>query len=238
MLENFRLIREIDSLMRTIENHEVCIQKESRRIHKIIEQISNRCGQKKIDSDKLKSISLEITSMENDLNFNIGKKEKKESQKASVFTESQISALENELVNLKLTIEDLETRILEKMEIKENLILDIQDADEFEKGANLSLREIKKEVHSFTQIEKEKIQNFQKRITALKGELSLDFKNKLDNTLSKNLRTTSLAKIENKCCHYCKMQIDSIKINAVEDKHQFKTCSQCQRVLMPSSSFY
>ncbi len=238
MIENFKIIKEIDSLDRNIKTFIDLIENQNKRILSINNKINDK--NEKIDklNKELKSISSELTSSENELSSTQQKLEIKVSQKGQVFTDSQIQALDKEIKLYEEKIDSLEETVFSFMEKKESIEENIKDSHTFIKGASNSLIEIQKEVDiEIEQLTKKKT-NTQLRVDTLLKQLPEGYQSKIKGMLDKDFRSTIVATIVDRSCNYCRASLPTQFISDVEDKHILKTCSACKRVFIPSSSSY
>lgn len=238
MLQKFNTIKEIDSLNRKVFELNQTIAKEESRVMKI----ESRIAQKGIEKDELakdiKETSANLAKVENELESYTDKLQKKEAQKASLFTDEQIQAIEREIDTYKNKVDEFENKTFELMEKKEELESLLSDATSFLNGAAKSLIEIGDKVKKETNRLYLEIDKLKPRIENLTASLPADFKYKLELTLKKNLRATIVSTINQGACNYCRASLPSIQISEVEDKHSIKTCKACSRILIPSSCAY
>jgi len=238
MLQKFNTIKEIDSLNRKVLELSENIAKEESRVTKIESRITQSDTQKDELLSEIKTTSAELTKAENELESFGEKLQKKESQKASLFTDEQIKAIEREVEAYKLKIEELENITFELMEKKEQLETTLSDTNSFLSGAANSLIEIRDEVKEESNKFNLEIDKLKPRIMSLTDSLPADFKYKLEITLKKDLRATIVSTITQGACNYCRASLSSNEVSEVEDKHLIKTCKACSRILIPSSCAY
>lgn len=238
MVENFKIIKEIDSLDREIKTILDLITNQEKRII----SINNKIQDKKDLIDELKvkfkNTSSELTNAENDLSATQQKLETKNTQKGQVFTDSQILALDKEIKLYEDKIVSLEETVFELMELKESIEEEITESETFIKGASNSLTDITEEVSLEVNGFNKKKDNTQSRVDSLIDQLPQNYQSKIKGMLKKDFRSTMVATIVDRSCNYCRASLPTQFITDVEDKHILKSCSACHRVFIPSSSSY
>jgi predicted nucleic acid-binding Zn-ribbon protein len=238
LIENFKVIKEIDSLDRQKKDINLKAQNQSDRIISINQKITDKEDDLASLKADLKEITSSLMKMENELSNLQQKIEIKISQKGQVFTETQINSLDKEIESYQKNLITTEELVFKKMEIKESFEEEIKDCLTFIQGATKSSKEVQIEVEGICLELNQKKQIIDERIENLIATIPENFKTKVKLLLVKNFRSTILTTIKDKACNYCRCSIASGLINEIEDKYNLKSCTGCKRIFIPSASSY
>lgn len=238
MIENFKVIKEIDSLDRDKKQLLDQINTQLLRLSSIKLRISDKEEEQAELISNSKLMAKNLTKLENELSALQQKLENKTAQKGQVFTDLQIKALDKEIVTYSENIIICEDQLFECMESKESIDEKIEDSKNFITGATKSLIDIKNEVDQTNSKLNSKIQILNQRTDNLISTIPEDFKIKVLSLLDKNIKSTILTTIKDRACNYCRTSLATQFISEVEDKHSLKTCVACKRIFIPSASSY
>lgn len=236
--ENFKILKEINSLSLLKEDFQSKIASENKRIDFVESNRNLRAEQKERDLAQLKELNTQITNIENEISH-LGLKLTKDKENLStITTEAGLSNMEKQISDLESKLEAFEEEGLEKMEEAESVEIRISQADEFLAGSLDSLNEIKAEVQQTNSEHQLEIEKLEKRINLLIEELPTDFQDRYKRVSESDIKGSVFTRIKNDSCEYCRFGLSKIDIQKVEDLLQFKTCSGCRRIFIPQAAHY
>lgn len=236
--EQFKILKEINSLLLKIKEIDLNIESENSRVTKII----NLREEKKSHHLKLQD---ELVAIQKDIDLNEKKlkeiaKIKETSEKSSHLIKNESEAEKFSLQQKKLnddisSAEDLIFSLLQRFDDIQN---EISETALFLEGSLITLNDIKKEVLEINEPLLKEIEKLKVRIEYLKGELSQNFKTKLESTLNKNLKNSPFTRIISSYCEHCKLLVSKIDEEAIERNLSLKSCSGCSRIFIPREANY
>lgn len=235
-IETFSHLKEIQSLDNMIKTHLNAIEQEELRLSDITKIRERRTQEKQRLTETLESLGKESSAQEKELFVWEKRLEKANEQLPLAINEKEVSALEKERELAEGKVEEYQNSVLEKLEQMETIEDQIKDAEEFLKGSLETVQEIQEEIFKETKAEREKIENYERRINALKEMIPAAIWDVFARARQKHRFNSSLARIINNACEKCRFQVDSQTASRVELATSPEQCSQCERLLIPLES--
>ncbi len=237
--ESFRILKEINSLTVKTADAEKLVAKELTRIAKIEDQRAQREALKQEAQEKLQESKHELQQIESRIELLSKKLESDKANTNNVFTQEEVSALEQQIESSQIELNQLEEQGLELIELIEGLEQDILDTDSFLAGTLDTIAEIEDDINQENADTYQAIKNNRARIDLLKEQLPEKVISKLEELLAKNFTHGPLVEISaQNSCLSCGYLIPIALINSVENKLNFHTCPGCGRILIPQSTKY
>lgn len=233
IIETFRNFIEIEGLNKKIAQHIAEIASQEKRIKdaegkKLSAMMNIDQNNLRIKELKLKELELTVSGLEKKLAHY-------QEQMSLVKNQKELDSLTHEINSTKsqLTIE--ETDFFNKIDLVTTLENEILDLNNFVKGINESIDEIKKEVEIEISKNKKEIDNFQLRINSLLDQLNPSDKKMYQELAVKFKSTSPTAFIIGKNCSLCRINIDAQTINLVDHAKSLEICPNCNRLLLPNN---
>lgn len=237
--ENFRIIKEINSLLIKIKQLEKEILSETSRMAKIDSQIEQRSAALNEAEKALLQVKKNIREQEAKLHELNQKLFKASAAINSSFSEKDISAATKQKEAAETEIEVTEAHILELMESEEELESQKQAHSKFLEGVKSGRAEIEEDIKSENQPRVEQIESYQKRISVNLEQLDPLAKSKTENQMAKNLPKGFVAELDAKNhCQICGTQISGNLAREIEEQMKLSSCSGCSRLIIPQSTKY
>lgn len=232
------MLKEINSLLRLIDEQKELIKNESSRLSKIESLRQTRNEELDEVNSKISVLEVRTKDIEKELEALIKNKEQFEravnEAKTQAALESSEKQFEFTLLNMN-TLEEEQFGILEELEELSSLQ---KDAQEFLSGSLETLNEITSEVNELNAPRLSEISSLNNRISLIKEELPPLFQTKLESLLKKNLPLSPFTRIISHRCEYCKFQLSRVDEEAVEKTFALKNCSSCSRLFLPLDAAY
>lgn len=236
--ENFRVLKEIVSLLQELEKRDVLISEEKTRITRIEEMRKDAAHKIEQSEIALKSFKERLLKVEQDIDslatsieradnaLNMAKNEK----------EAELSQRQKEENTLRLAEADSEGfSLMEKLEEEESII---NEKEEFLSGSQKTLTSISSEVEENNKPLMKEQEGFKGRILTLRETLNEMTLSKLDKVLKKKLTHGPLTKIESNSCFICGFKLTKVDQDQIEQHLKLKSCTSCERIFIPNSTLY
>jgi predicted nucleic acid-binding Zn-ribbon protein len=236
--EAFKIAKEISSLRQNIQQIELKISDENKRVTHIVLARSQRQEQLMNDQDSLKEMRIMLQKNENEIAKTQINLDKDTLSLKSLTNNQQLLALEKSIEHNRLLIDELENTGLSQLEKIDELELEIRESQDFLKGSEDSLIEISKEVDLLVLEHQSQIDIKNKRIKLLYEQLPEIFREKIKSTIAKKIPQSSFTRIKNGCCEFCRLSLSKVDISNIEDHLKLKSCSGCSRIFIPEQAFY
>jgi predicted nucleic acid-binding Zn-ribbon protein len=234
-LESFRHLIEIEALKKQNLQNSLQIASENKRISDLDERrkrivLSNEAL---ATEDK----NLKLTETQNQIEDLQIRLSKLTSQLSLSVTEKEQIAFENQMKLVKSEADALEVTYFERLEQSENILTQISENNEFMKGSQATLEDIKKEVQINVAKEEVIIENRNKRIESLIDLCHPSLKS-LYLELDKKFRpkSTPTSFLIDKKCSACYVIVDSVLKQSLDDGRSLETCPNCSRLLIPETA--
>lgn len=236
--EYFKILKEINSLEKSVEFLESENQEESARVEKL--RAKEQQAQEEVKSWRgdLKSKRLEAQKNENLISALDTRLAKAQADARSSFDSKHVEALEREIEKLNVESEEAQDLGLEILESLEELEAHISEKENFLKGITETIEEIKVDVDEVCAKNQNEIEIKRKRISSALELLPENFKTAYQSVQKKRLPVSSFTKITAGKCAVCKMSVDKTKEAQVEEQLAIKTCSSCGRIFIPNQALY
>ncbi len=234
MIENFRILREIQSLIKKendLLNEEMGSNSRVINIQKRIDGAISEKQSKQLEESerciKLEQLEILLTNKIEEL---------AQLQKSENFlsSEKQLQLWENQKKQCEESKSQIENDIFELMQVSEEEENEINELDEFIQGATKSLQEIQLEVLAENNETLQKIESLKKRITTLVEELPSLFQEKYLKAQKRN-PLNCLSLVSQGKCQHCYFQLSSFNKEKVENHFELMNCQNCGRILLPSA---
>lgn len=234
-LDQFRILRELESHYQQISSLNNDLHEEEKRIPFIINQEKNKIKRQ----EELKE---ELAKLRDDVQI---------AEKKVIEQESRISKLEQS--DQIISQEQLDKAALEKetlsavIEIQQDIAISkLMDIDQLEneseniKGFLSGVEQTKINLEAEIEVNRktitEKIAYFEKRIDNLFHQLPARAQSSFK-ILQTKYPGNTLSYIENDTCKKCHMSVNSSIEEEVESKNNFAQCTNCQRIFLPYRIF-
>ena len=237
--ENFRVLKEINSLLTKCQILEAQIESENSRLDKIERQIKLKKDQMNLLTEQSKSHKQNLSQKEAEL-FKVEKQNEAATTNMNrAITEKELNAAQDQLNKSAELIERLNEEILNLMEKDEEFDDQIKEISQFLTGIEEGKSEIKEDIKTNTDPMKKELEGYRSRIENLFGEIPSPHDQAFKNLVAKNLPKGPITRLnQQNYCELCGTQISATKVKAVEEQLQYSACSGCTRVIIPESSQY
>lgn len=236
--ENFKIIKEINSLEEKLLNFDRLKSEDKKRIQRLFDQKSYRkedLNEATLKKDALQkelfSIDRRTMEIEKTLNENKNKLN-------SIFDEEIIQKLESHNSQLNEELCNIQARGLEILEVIESLDGEIIDAQSFLKGIDETINEITEEILAHQKVEDISENSVHQRINEISNELTSDFKATYMKLKDNAPSHHSISLLKDKKCQFCHFELTAKKIEEIEIKLQPRACDMCKRILIPEQASY
>ncbi len=236
--ENFRVLKEIVSLLQEVSKRNESLAQEKSRITKI--QAMRERSQ--VDRDHYKSrlinIKETLAKMEQETDKLSNSIDKANNALLTAKNEKELQLAQKQKDKNTLELNKSDNMAFELMEEVEKLDQEISDCNQFLSGSEKTVKEISKEVEDNNLPVIKEIEVYKGRIFLLQESLPSDVIDKLNRTIKKELTHGPLTKIESNSCFICRFKLTKVDQDQIEQHLKFKSCSSCQRIFIPNSSLY
>jgi len=230
--ESFQNLLEINSLFLKIHDLELASKGELKRLGDLESLEGLKLALLEVKKAEIKAIHLK--EMELEISKILDQINRHKAQINLITTQKELDSLTHEIENDSKKVENLEADYFLKLELFENLNQEIKDLENFLSGIKNTKKEIEGEVNASLVIKKNEIENFQKRVDSLIEMCDKSVKNIFKDFVYKNKISDPISFIKSKNCSRCKISLDSMTIQNVENKRSIEICSNCNRILLPS----
>jgi predicted nucleic acid-binding Zn-ribbon protein len=235
--ENYRILKEINSLNNSVLSLEKTIESELNRISKIEAMRVKRFELQEKSSLNLKEQRQKLSKVEERIAYFDNLINKGKEQLNQLFSESEVAALNNQVENAKSEMDDFEMQGLEIIEKIDELNQEIKDCTTFLEGSLESIAEIETEINESNKDVYQEIKNKKIRKESCFEQLPPGVVKKLKYLLDKGLSVAPLSQItDHNCCEMCGYLVPMAILAAVEKQSKFMCCPSCERILIPQSS--
>lgn len=232
--ENIMTLKEIASLTESILKFGKNVEAELERIN----TVKSLKKKRQLELDKLskqKGILISETEvLEERLEDRIEALEKLELNQRYINTlneEKKFTAQKNALTD---QVQLLEQKVLEMLESLDQINSQIEEIRNFLGNIDNSIKVIEDDTQLNTTPLQQKILNSNDRIKYLFSTLPADISNRLKALLKKKLTYGPFTRIDSGHCHICRVQFYTQLVIQVEEKKEFRCCTQCSRIILPS----
>jgi predicted nucleic acid-binding Zn-ribbon protein len=230
----FRQIKEIYQLKISINRAKQSIKEELSRLEKVQSLQNQREFSKENDLKNLKNIREQLLL-----------KQKRDDEVRSQLTSQHkaaqsdktghlITASQNKIQELNNELKSIESDSLSFLEQEEILENSIKDHDEFLKGINKTLHEIKEEVLHENEAKHQEIKTLNERIELLLQAMPTGYQEILKTTFSLKLAQSPFSSIEKLRCQICQYSINRALEVLIEENYELKSCPNCRRIFIPN----
>ncbi len=236
--ENFKILKEINSLTTKVNEINDLVSKESKRLRFIEGNRIDRQDEMTLAQKNLDHYKKDMTKIENEISTLSAKIDKDKESLQGLSEESSITSMEKQIAELetkRIKLEDEIFVILEKAEAEEQ---NIKEAQSFLEGSLRSLNEIKKDVNAKNEGYQKELDSLLNRVGLLKESLPIQFQTKLEQVLSKKVQISSFTRIKSNTCEFCKRDISRMEETEIEQKLALKTCQGCGRIFIPAAASF
>lgn len=235
--ENYRILKEINSLSNSVLSLEKIIQNELSRISKIEEMRDKRSTLKENMNLTLKELRQKFSKIEERIAYFDNLINKGKAQLNQVFSENEISALTSQIKNAQIEMDDFEVQGLEIIEEMDECSEEIKNCSTFLEGSLETIREIEAEINESNRDVYQEIKTKKNRKEILFEQLPAGVSKKLIYLIDKGLSLAPLSQItDHNCCEMCGYLVPMAILSAVEKQSKFMCCPSCERILIPQSS--
>lgn len=236
-IEQFRILKEIQSLQLTKNQLLTEIEAENQRIEKLKAEMSRKLVRSEQIQSKLKEISLEATKLENELVKTQQSIETKGTQASELTTEQQIAVHQKDIENLESQLMSLESSLFKQLEIEEKLMIELEELEEFLGGIDEGIAEVQKIVTDNVHAREKEIDDIKNRYKNLKSQLSDEFVRAIEKLLKQKHSKSMFTILNNQNCEYCGMEVNRVELSEIDIKLAIKHCSGCKRLILPHSAY-
>lgn len=236
--EAFKILKEINSLNQKIQKILSEQKDEYSRITKIEKIRTQRTDLLVQDEKRKEEINNKMQSFEEEINALTDELEQVKRSESTIKNEKQLSAYQDQLKSLNCAIEENENSTFSLLEESEQIEETISEHKTFLTGSQESIQEIIKEIEVAVNQKSEGLTILQKRIQLLNEELPSEFSNALKDASKKHPASSPFTRIIEKHCEFCKMKLSASIIQDVETSLKLKSCSCCERIILPVESAY
>jgi len=232
MKEQFRLLRELQSLKLAADEHQKLILGHQGRVALLEKNRHQRQDQLQQDQSQLEQIKTELAQKEQLLNQQSDRLTRSKKQMNLVTSEHELKTREHEVEVLTPLVESLETNVFELMEKIESLTEQINEGENYLAGSLHSLKEISQEVEQDISKENQAISNLAQRMEALFSELPENIQSKIKRIWDK--KAVALTTVEKNACRYCGLSVNRTELDEIDRALTYKFCSSCGRLFLPA----
>lgn len=233
LLEDFKNILEVQSLDKQIQKHLSVIEDENKRLQVVSANKDRRAKEKVALEETLSNLSHENSQLEKEL-FTLEKELNKAKEHLGMATSAQqVSALEKEISNLSPRVEEIESKILENLDVEEKTQEELDKAKTYFSAIDETIAEIQNEINQVASQEQTEISKYNERITLLLENLSQDTREIYFKAREKHRFNHPATPIMGSGCGVCKYQIPAITRSQVERSEVLEFCPGCSRLLVP-----
>tara|TARA_B100001971_G_scaffold215185_1_gene259332 strand:- start:4641 stop:5360 length:720 start_codon:yes stop_codon:yes gene_type:complete len=236
--EYFKIIKEINSLEKKIFSLDSLKKQDKQRIQRLLEHKSNRHEELQNFLNEENDLFKEAIEIEKEIELIDKRTADLNSQLNQVFEEDITKKLNENLKKLEQDLSQKEDRGLAILERQETLKSEIYDAQNFLKGIDETIDEIKTEIMQEQAHKDVSYENIQDRINSLISELDEGFKEKYLKLKNKAPALDQLSIINDERCAFCGFKINSSDAQRVLNLEKLLGCSMCNRILIPGHSAY
>lgn len=237
--ENFRIIKEINSLIIKIKLLKDQIASEASRIDKIDAQVEQKTVALNQVDEQLIEIRKNIRELEAKLHELNQTHFKASAAVNNSFSEKDILAATKQKESAEAEIEVTEGLILECMEREEELDSQKQAHLKFLDGVKSGRSEIEEDITEENKPRLDQIESYKQRISLNLEQLEPLAKSKTETLMAKNLPKGFVVELDSKNhCQVCGTQVSGNQAREIEEQMKLLACSGCSRIIIPQSSKY
>lgn len=221
--ENFRKLKEFDSLMKMRDLQEMQKIDQKKRITQLQETKQEYLAKKNDLNLRLHDINQQLFEIDQKLKINAQQSERlKQTGKNDLTLEAyHIDAAEQEEKGFAL----LALADIHRTKLEEVL--------GFLKGLDKTIEEISQEVNLEVTNLDTSMSNLKLRLGLIMEDLPLDYRKLLEKTLKKKLAFGPFTKLLNCSCFFCRFKMSKVDESEIDTQLKLKTCSQCDRIFLP-----
>jgi predicted nucleic acid-binding Zn-ribbon protein len=235
--ENYRILKEINSLNNSVLSLEKVIKNELNRISKIEEMRKKRSTLKESSNLTLKELRQKLSKIEERIAYFDNLINKGKVQLNQVFSENEVSALSSQIENAQNEMDEFEMQGLEIIEKMDKASDEIKNCTTFLEGSLETISEIEAEINESNHDVYKEIKTKKNRKEILFDQLPPGVSKKLTYLIDKGLSLAPLSQItDHNCCEMCGYLVPMAILSAVEKQSKFMCCPNCERILIPQSS--
>lgn len=236
-MDFYTYLIDIQSLDLVIKRHLDLINDEQRRLTFIESQKNKRLGKYEECKIKKSDYKDQLILWEKEL-FSIDDKlEKSKSHLSMATTEQQVKALEKEISELEPSKDELEEKILVRIDEIDELEKSIEEDEIYFKGVEETLSEIKAEIKTIEDQEKKEIEKLESQINGLLSEIPTHEKDQFLRARDKNRFDSPVTHLNATSCSKCRLQISAVEADEINNKKQLSNCKGCGRLLISKNFF-
>ncbi len=233
IIETFRNFIEIEGLNQKVAQHIVEIAGQEKRL--VDAESKKQAAILKIDQNHMQIKTLKLKELELTVSGLEKKLAQYQEQMNLVKNQKELDSINHEISTISTQLKTEENDFFIKIDLASNLENEIVDLQNFVKGIDESIIEIKVEVEKEIAKNQSEINNYQLRINSLLDQLSPSDKN-MYLELAKKFKTSKpTAFINGKNCSACRINIDAQTINMVDHAKSLELCPNCSRLLLPNN---
>lgn len=237
--EDFRILKELNSLEQKKKTISELLANELQRIDKIQQMRSKRDLELSQLKTALEDLKKQMTIQENELSLTDQKLEQSNSKENQIKTLTEEKALKTQIQSLNSRKEELENKLFESLEKIESIELKIQQATSFLSGSLETISELENDIVQENQESYQDLKNIEKRIPQLRDELHPKVVEKLLRLQAKSPNFVPLSQLTDRnTCELCGYLIPKALVDAIETKMRFSGCPGCERIIIPQSVKY
>lgn len=237
--EDYRILKELNSLDQNKKKISKLLAKELERIDRVHQMRSKRAEELRQKQDELTEIRKKIVNQENELNELDQKLEQSLSQENQIKTITEEKALKIQILDFTQRKELLEDQLFSNLENSENIELQIKQAQSFLNGSLETISELEQDIAEDNQESYQELRNIEVRIPQLREELHPKVVEKLLRLQTKGPNFVPLSQLtERNTCELCGYLIPRALVDAIETKMRFSGCPGCDRIIIPQSVKY
>ena len=237
--ENFRVLKEINSLLIKCQKLNEDIASEYTRVSKIDRQIDLKKEELAELETKYALIREKLSLKEAELHTAEKQNDSATTNLNRAITEKEMKAAQDQLDSSQKSIDLLNEDILTSMEVEEEYLSKIEEIKTFLNGIIEGKTEIESDIETNTTPLKKELDSFKNRLDNLFQQIPAPHGESFKRLVDKNLPKGPITRLNQKnYCELCGTQISGLKEKAVEEKLEYTTCNGCGRVIIPESTQY
>lgn len=236
--EFFKIIKEINSLEQKVFSLNSLKAQDRQRISRLFEHKEQRHEKLKDHLKEIQNLRTLSVHIDNSINENDKKIQEYNSQLNSIFDQNLQDRIQENLEQAQNNNEKLQEEGLTTLEKIEEIEQEIIDSQNFLKGIDETIDEIKAEISQEQTIQDTSITNVHERIEDLLSDLSEDFRTQYLKLKAKAPTTNTLSIIFEERCSHCGFQIPHQKAEMILNLKSLCSCEMCQRIFIPKHSAY
>ncbi|MGB0454690.1 MAG: zinc ribbon domain-containing protein [Bacteriovoracaceae bacterium] len=235
-IHSFKNLIEVQRLELKIKSILVRIDEEKSRMTNFEKIINTKNQLLDEQKEKLSSLSIELTLNENSLEKTDSQIEKSESYISMVSSDTELKALQKEIEKAKANKEELEEKIFEQLESKEELLSLISETEGFLKGAESTRSEIKSDIQMLENDNATELNSLNERIQALHQQTDKNILEAFKSSHKKYQYNDPVAFVISNRCNQCSFQIDNLTQDNLDRLYSVELCPGCHRLLCPQDA--